>query len=52
LKEAAATGAETLVTGCAKCKIHFLCALQDNSLQKSIKLDIKDLTEVVAQNIH
>jgi Fe-S oxidoreductase len=48
LNEAVATGAETLVTSCAKCKIHFSCALQDDSLKKKTKIKIKDLTELVA----
>jgi len=51
LQEAQATGANTLVTACAKCQIHFSCALQDEQLKKSIDFKIKDLTEVVAENL-
>jgi heterodisulfide reductase subunit D len=52
LREAQATGADTLVTSCAKCKIHFSCALQDESLKLEIPIQIKDLTELVAENLH
>ena len=52
LREAKATGADTLVTSCAKCKIHFTCALQDQGLKEEFKLTIKDLTEVFAENLH
>ena len=51
LNEAIATGADTLVTSCAKCKIHFKCALQDQALKKRANIKITDLTELVAQNI-
>jgi Fe-S oxidoreductase len=52
LREAQATGADTLITSCAKCKIHFQCALQDNILKDEVKIKIKDLTEVIAENLH
>ena len=52
LREAQATGADTLVTSCAKCKIHFSCALQDESLKLEIPIEIKDLSELVAENLH
>ncbi|MFP3869739.1 MAG: (Fe-S)-binding protein [Syntrophobacteria bacterium] len=45
LKEAAATGAETLVTACPKCKIHLSCALSNMDME----LQIKDLTTVLAE---
>jgi Fe-S oxidoreductase len=51
LNEAIATGADMLVTCCAKCKIHFQCALQDASLKHKVNIKITDLTELVAQNI-
>ncbi|MCK5077048.1 MAG: (Fe-S)-binding protein, partial [Calditrichia bacterium] len=51
LQEAKATGADTLVTSCAKCKIHFQCALSDKELSKDIDMDIKDLTEIFAENL-
>jgi heterodisulfide reductase subunit D len=52
LREAKATGADVLITSCAKCKIHFTCAMQDQGLQEELKFKIKDLTEVFAENLH
>lgn len=52
LTEARATGAETMVTACAKCQIHFKCAMQDEKLNLDIGIKIKDLTEVFAENLH
>jgi Fe-S oxidoreductase len=51
LREAVASGADTLVTSCAKCQIHFTCAMQDENLSQDIKLKIKDLTELFAENL-
>jgi len=44
LKEAMATGADTLITACPKCNIHFNCAA---SFIEGIDIKIKDLTEMV-----
>lgn len=44
LKEAMATGADTLVTACPKCNIHFNCAA---GFIEGIDIKIKDLTEMV-----
>ena len=51
LFEAKATGADTMITSCAKCKIHFSCALDDNALNQEIQIKIKDLTEIFAENL-
>jgi Fe-S oxidoreductase len=51
LQEVKASGAETLVTACAKCLIHFNCALKDDRLRQEIPVVIKDLTEVVAESL-
>ena len=48
LKEAEATGAQTLVTACPKCQIHLSCALAN----LDIKLEIKDLTTLITESIH
>jgi heterodisulfide reductase subunit D len=45
LREAKATGAETLVTACPKCQIHLSCALANLELN----LKIKDLTMLLAE---
>jgi Fe-S oxidoreductase len=47
LKEAKATGADTLVTACPKCKIHLTCALNNLDLD----LQITDLSVLVAENM-
>jgi Fe-S oxidoreductase len=47
LNEAKATDADLLVTTCAKCQIHFNCALKDQNISENVKFEIKDLTEVV-----
>ena len=52
LNEAKSTGAETMVTACAKCQIHFKCAMQDEKLKLDVGINIKDLTEVFAENLH
>lgn len=51
LKEAKATGAETLVTNCIKCQIHFKCAQNDPILGDAIDIEIRDLTTIVAENL-
>lgn len=47
LKEAEATGAQTLVTACPKCQIHLSCAL--NTME--LGLQIKDLTMLLAEAV-
>lgn len=44
IKEAKATGADTLITACPKCNIHFTCALSSSD----IEMEVKDLTHVLA----
>lgn len=44
LKEAEATGADTLITACPKCNIHFSCALSSTEMG----LEVKDLTQLMA----
>jgi heterodisulfide reductase subunit D len=49
LKEAKAVGADTLVTACPKCQIHFRCANRDEENGKNnIDIEIKDLVSLVA----
>jgi Fe-S oxidoreductase len=47
LREAAATGADTLITACPKCQIHLSCALSNVDLD----LKIKDLTTLIAETM-
>jgi heterodisulfide reductase subunit D len=49
LHEARDTGAKTLVTACAKCQIHFRCAMDDTRLGDEIEIEVKDLTSLVAE---
>ena len=51
LREASATGAEILVTTCAKCQIHFKCAQNDPHLDDELRIEIKDLTTLIADAI-
>ena len=48
LKEAKATGAETLVTACPKCQIHFRCTLSNNP---DLNLKVKDMADLVAEAV-
>ena len=47
LHEAAAVGAETLVTACPKCRLHLSCALRDTEMT----VKIRDLNDLLAQSL-
>jgi len=47
LREAKATGADTLITTCPKCQIHLSCALSTMDLD----IKIKDLTTLIAEGM-
>jgi heterodisulfide reductase subunit D len=47
LNEAGATGAETLITACPKCQIHFRCAKS----AFDVELEIDDLYDLVAERL-
>lgn len=49
LRQARATGADMLVTACAKCQIHFRCAMDDPRLGDEIRIEVKDLSTLVAE---
>jgi len=51
LREAKATGADVLVTACLKCQIHFECARQDRALASELKIEIQDLTTLIADRL-
>jgi Fe-S oxidoreductase len=51
LQEARGTGAQLLVTACAKCQIHFKCALDDRALADQTKIEVRDLTTLVAGSL-
>ncbi len=48
LHEARATGAEVLVTTCAKCQIHLLCTMDDPRLGAEIEMPVRDLVTLIA----
>jgi Fe-S oxidoreductase len=48
LREARATGAETLVTACPKCQVHFKCAMKDPKIGEEIDIEMRDVAELVA----
>jgi len=48
LREARATGAEVLATACPKCQVHFRCAMKDPNLGGEIEIEIRDVTELMA----
>ncbi len=48
LREASATEAETLVTACPKCQVHFRCAMKDPNLEGEIEIEMRDVAELVA----
>jgi len=50
LLEAKATGAETLITCCPKCQIHFKCAMTNKGEEKGpdVEFEVMDLANLVA----
>ncbi len=51
LKEAKNTGADLLITSCPKCQIHFKCAMKDENTPKEAKIEIQDLTTLIANQL-
>ena len=51
LREARATRAETLITACPKCMIHLGCTMRDPISRGSLKMEIRDLTSVLIEQI-
>jgi Fe-S oxidoreductase len=51
LAEAKATGADTLVTACPKCQIHFRCALSGKvpGDRSAVEIPVEDLTSLVVK---
>jgi heterodisulfide reductase subunit D len=49
LREARTTGAEVLVTACPKCQIHLRCAMKDPNIGDEIAIDMKDISEIIAE---
>ncbi len=51
LEQARETGSDLLVTSCPKCQIHLKCAMEDPFREDAIKMDLMDLTGVLARTI-
>lgn len=51
LRQARETGSDLLVTACPKCQIHLRCAMEDPFLGEELKMEIMDLTSVLAKTI-
>lgn len=45
------TEAKTLVTSCPKCRIHLRCYTSNENVQPQIKLDVEDITILVAKSL-
>jgi Fe-S oxidoreductase/coenzyme F420-reducing hydrogenase delta subunit len=51
LGQARATGSDLLVTSCPKCQIHLRCAMEDPFRGDDIRMEMADLTSVIAHTI-
>lgn len=47
IREAVATGADTLITSCPKCRLHLSCALRD----MDVELKIRDINDLLAATL-
>jgi Fe-S oxidoreductase len=47
LRESKATGANTLLTACPKCQVHFRCAMVDPNLSEEITIAMRDIAELI-----
>jgi len=52
LRQARETGSDLLVTACPKCQIHLSCAMEDPFMGRDLRMDVMDLTSVLAKTIH
>ncbi len=51
LRQAHDTGSDLLVTACPKCQIHLSCAMEDPFLGDELRMEMMDLTSVLANTI-
>ena len=52
IQQAHDTGSDLLITACPKCQIHLRCAMEDPFMGEDLKMEIMDLTSVLAETIH
>jgi len=51
LGQAHDTGSDVLVTACPKCQIHLRCAMEDPFQGEELKMEMMDLTALLAKTI-
>lgn len=51
LKQARDTGSNLLLTSCPKCQVHLRCAMEDPYRGDEIKMEMMDLTSMIAKTI-
>ncbi|MFH2091303.1 MAG: hydrogenase iron-sulfur subunit [Pseudomonadota bacterium] len=51
IKQAKHTGAEFMITACPKCRIHLGCAMEDPFAGGELKMELNDLTNIIAKHI-
>lgn len=51
LRQAKETGSDLLITACPKCQIHLKCAMEDPLLGEEIRMELMDLTSILAKTI-
>jgi len=52
LRQAKATGSDLLLTSCPKCQVHLRCAMEDPYLGDEIRMEMMDLTSIIAKTIY
>jgi Fe-S oxidoreductase/coenzyme F420-reducing hydrogenase delta subunit len=52
LKQSKENGRDLLVTSCPKCQIHLRCAMEDPFLEEALKIEMTDLTSIMAKTIY
>jgi len=52
LRQAKSTGSDVLLTSCPKCQVHLRCAMEDPYLGDEIKMEMMDLTSMIAKTIY
>ncbi|MDZ7339102.1 MAG: (Fe-S)-binding protein [candidate division KSB1 bacterium] len=51
LTSARSVGADLMVTSCPKCYIHFTCAMKSQDFPEEAKIEVRDLSTVVAEGV-
>ncbi|MFH2060206.1 MAG: hydrogenase iron-sulfur subunit [Pseudomonadota bacterium] len=51
IKQAKKTGSDFMITACPKCRIHLGCAMEDPFAGGELKMELTDLTNIIAKHI-